>query len=286
MHRISAVDCADMSGPFLCYREVIPPTSVDAARFFSHEGYGDFLITLTSAVINIYRVHPPVLNGVKGNVFSLLLHTKLFGRPYDVNVFSSNDITRRGIQRNDFGGYTYIMLNFDSGKVCISRFNPSKCSLDVVCLLNAEEEAIGAGSEVHALTQGRQISPAVGSTPYLAIDREDSIACTLLYGQQFFFIDLSFLTDQENVPLDSTSSVTQQNRSSTANPKKDSISQQFIVDIQLHLRLLGPILDYCFLPGYSRPTLAVLQVTKGFIIYLFVWSYIYLFVHLSIFLFP
>ena len=256
-----------MSGPFLCYREIIPPTSVDTAKFFTHEGYGDFLITLTSAAINIYRVHPLDPNVEAGTLFSLLLHTKLFGRPYDVNVFSSNDITREGIQKQEIGRHTYIILNFDCGKVSISEFHPAKCSLDVVRLFNAEEEAIGAGSEVHALTQGRQISPAVGATPYLAIDREDSIACTLLYGQQFFFMNLSFLTDL-NVPLDGTSSVVQQNRLSTGNPKKDSASQEFIVDIQLHLRLLGPILDYCFLPGYSRPTLAVLQVIQDFFLFI------------------
>eukprot|EP00596_Hydrurales_sp_CCMP1899_P002512 CAMPEP_0119050680 /NCGR_PEP_ID=MMETSP1177-20130426/71169_1 /TAXON_ID=2985 /ORGANISM="Ochromonas sp, Strain CCMP1899" /LENGTH=261 /DNA_ID=CAMNT_0007029351 /DNA_START=142 /DNA_END=924 /DNA_ORIENTATION=+ len=133
---------------------------------------------------------------------------------------------------------TYVILNFDAGKLSVSRFNPWKFSLEIVCLFNAEEEAIGAGSEVHALTQGRILSPAIGTTPTLAIDTEGSIACTLLYGQQFIFLSLSSFHDSS---------------------KKDTAYKQFIVDIQQTLRLVGPILDYCFLPGYSRPTLAVLQ---------------------------
>ena len=79
-----------MSGPFLCYREIIPPTSVDAAKFFTCEGHGEFLITLTSAAMNIYRVHISS-DAETGATFSLFLHSKLFGRPYDANVFSSFD---------------------------------------------------------------------------------------------------------------------------------------------------------------------------------------------------
>ena len=251
-----------MSGPFLCYREIIPPTSVDAARFFTYDGHGEFLITLTSAAINIYRVHSSGPKTDTGATFSLFLHSKLFGRPYDVNVFSSSDVASSisGHQKRHGCTDMYVIVNFDSGKVSISRFDVLKCCLEVVSLYNAEEEAIGTGSEVHALTQGRQVSPALGSTPYLVIDKDDSIACTLLYGQQLFFVNLSSLSDSKNAIGDSNSVILQQPRSSAATPKKDSVCKQFIVDIQLSLRLLGPILDYCFLPGYSRPTLAVLQV--------------------------
>lgn len=229
-----------MNGPFLCYREIIPPTSVDAARFFSCNGHGDFLITLTSAAVNIYRVISPKSSQTQatGAFFSLVLHSKLFGKPYDVNTYEA--ISESG----EFE--TYVILNFDAGKLSVSRFNPWKFSLEMVCLFNAEEDAIGAGSEVHALTQGRILSPAIGTTPTLAIDIEGSIACTLLYGQQFIFLSLSSIQD----------SFTQL----STKLKKDIVHKQFIVDIQQTLRLMGPILDYCFLPGYSRPTLAVLQV--------------------------
>lgn len=224
-----------MNGPFLCYREIIPPTSVDAARFFSCQGHGDFLVTLTSAAINIYRVISPRSPQTQtGAFFSLVLHSKLFGKPYDVNTYEI---------MTDSGEFeTYMILNFDEGKLSVSRFNPWKFSLEIVCLFNAEEEAIGAGSEVHALTQGRILSPAIGTTPILAIDTEESIACTLLYGQQFIFLSLSSFHDSTSTTV-----------------KKNTAYKQFIVDIQQALRLMGPILDYCFLPGYSRPTLAVLQ---------------------------
>ena len=269
-----------MSGPFLCYREIIPPTSVDAARFFSLDGHGDFLITLTAAAINIYRVHSSESDskgsGVgSGSFFSLFLHTKVFGKPYDVNVFNTPSASekregregREGKQRRKPASI-YIILNFDSGKVSISRFDPSKCSLDLVSLFNAEEEAVGAGSEVHALTQGRQISPAVGATPYLVVDKADAIACTLLYGQQLFFVNLSSLSDRGNISTNSRSTSSTK-PTGVIIPKKDAVSKQFIVDIQLSLRLLGPILDYCFLPGYSRPTLAVLQVSQQCFYFLF-----------------
>jgi hypothetical protein len=246
-----------MSGPFLCYREIIPPTSVDAAKFFSREGYGDFLITLTSSAINIYRVNFPGSDKGTGAFFSLVLHSKLFGKPCDVNTFSSSSFETR--RNGEKGGEnwrsnemeTYIVLNFDAGKISISRFDPLKSSLEPVSLFNAEEEAIGAGAEIHALTQGRKISPGVGNTPYLAMDREGSIACTLLYGQQFLFVSL--LSSVDTLSSDTLDSM---QRSSVS---KETASKQFIVDIQLSLRLLGPVLDYCFLPGYSRPTLAVLQ---------------------------
>lgn len=250
-----------MSGPFLCYREIIPPTSVDAARFFTHNGQDNFLITLTSGAISIYRVHSCVGEPDITDYFSLVLHSKVFGKPLDVNVFCPSEFGLKDSQNNAADAYTYILLNFDLGKLSIMRFDPSNCSLDVVSLYNAEEEAIGAGSEVHAATQGRQISPGIGSSPQLVIDSEDSIACTLLYGQQFFFMNLSSLSDgDKGANHAKSSSTTQQTAPGATQMKKESSSKQFIVDIQLNLRLLGPVLDYCFIPGYSRPALAILQV--------------------------
>ena len=250
-----------MSGPFLCYREIIPPTSVDAARFFGHKDSGDYLITLTSGAVNIYRVHSATADTETGAYLSLVLNTKVFGKPFDVNVFSSSTSPGYNSLRNDPVGCSYLIFNFDSGKITVARFDPCKNSLEIVSLYNAEEEAIGIGSEVHAVTQGRQISPGVGSTPYLVVDNEGSVACTLLYGQQFFFINLSTLSEHKKASDVSKKTATKQPHNSTSViPKTGSSDKQFIVDIRLSLRLLGPILDYCFLPGYSRPVLAVLQV--------------------------
>jgi hypothetical protein len=246
-----------MSGPFLCYREIIPPTSVDAARFFTHNGLDNFLITLTSGAVSIYRVHSCVGQPEVTDYFSLVLHSKVFGKPLDVNVFCPSEVSLKGNKNDKSNAHTYILLNFDLGKLSIMRFDPSNCSLEVVSLYNAEEEAIGAGSEVHASTQGRQISPGIGSSPQLVVDSDDSIACTLLYGQQFFFMNLSSLSDGDNCTNITAGSSTVQ---SATQAKKESLSKQFIVDIQLSLRLLGPVLDYCFIPGYSRPALAILQV--------------------------
>lgn len=250
-----------MSGPFLCYREIIPPTSVDAARFFTHNGVDNFLITLTSGAVSIYRVHSCVGQHEVTDYFSLVLHSKVFGKPLDVNVFCPSELSLNDNQRDTPDAYTYILFNFDLGKLSIMRFDPSNCSLEVVSLYNAEEEAIGAGSEVHASTQGRQISPGIGSSPQLVVDSEDSIACTLLYGQQFFFMNLSSLSDGDYCAnLTTRSSTAQGSIQSATQVKKESLSKQFIIDIQLSLRLLGPVLDYCFIPGYSRPALAILQV--------------------------
>lgn len=248
-----------MSGPFLCYRECIPPTSIDTAKFFTCAGYGDFLITLTSGAISIYRVHLSSKDGGHGAHFSLVLHLKVFGKPFDVNIFNPSEFT--GDESGNAPDQCYVILNFDSGKISISKFDPSRCSLEIAALFNAEEEAIGAGSEVHALTQGRQISPGVGSSPFLIVDIQDSIACTLLYGQQLFFVDLSSFGDHDSNGISIMNpSVLLQSKLGVAQGKADSSSKQFIVDIQLSLRLLGPVLDYCFLPGYSHPALAVLQV--------------------------
>ena len=251
-----------MSGPFLCYREIIPPTSVDAARFFGNKESGDFLITLTSAAVSIYRVHSADADADSGAYLSLVLNTKVFGKPFDVNVLSSSTSMGRNGLRNDPTGCSYLIFNFDCGKITVARFDPCKNSLEIVSLYNAEEEAIGVGSEVHAVTQGRQISPGVGSTPYLVVDNEGSVACTLLYGQQFFFINLASLSEHKKASDVSRNTTTKQPLTSNSVAQKTGSSdKQFIVDIQLSLRLLGPILDYCFLPGYSRPVLAVLQVT-------------------------
>ena len=248
-----------MSGPFLCYRECIPSTSVDAARFFTCAGYGDFLITLTSGAISIYRVHQQSKDGEHGAHFSLVLHHKVFGKPFDVNVFNPSEFA--GDEVGDAPDQCYVIINFDSGKISISRFYPSICSLEIAVLFNAEEEAIGAGSEVHALTRGRQISPGVGSSPFVIVDIQDSIACTLLYGQQLFFVDLSSFGDHDSNGISVMNpSVLLQSKVGVTQSKTDSSSKQFIVDVQLTLRLLGPVLDYCFLPGYSHPALAVLQV--------------------------
>lgn len=250
-----------MSGPFLCYREIIPPTSVDAARFFGHKESGDHLITLTSGAINIYRVHSAAADAETGAYLSLVLHTKVFGKPFDVNVINPLTSAGQNGKRNDSTGCHHLIFNFDCGKITVAKFDPRKNSLEIVSLYNAEEEAIGVGSEVHAVTQGRQISPGVGSTPYLVVDNEGSVACTLLYGQQFFFINLSSLSDRKKASNNLRNATTKQPSASSAIiPKTGSSDKQFIVDIQLSLRLLGPILDYCFLPGYSRPVLAVLQV--------------------------
>ena len=144
---------------------------------------------------SIYQVFQSIGDGERGAHLSLVLHLKVFGKPFDVNIFNAAEFAGDESNAPD---QCYVILNFDSGKISISRFDPSRCSLEIAALFNAEEEAIGAGSEVHALTQGRQISPGVGSAPSVIVDLQDSIACTLLYGQQLFFVDLSSFADHDS----------------------------------------------------------------------------------------
>ena len=238
------------AGPFLCYREIIPATSVEIAKFFTFQHYGEFLVTLTSSVINIYKVHTSAVpnDDKDGPFLSALLHVKLFGKPHDVNTYS--DETN-----------CYMILNFDAGKMSVARFDPVTCTLDISSLYNAEENAIGAGAEVQATTQGRIIPTAIGMTPYVAVDQVGAVACGLIYGQQFLFVALaSPLEDNNMIPHGVTTGVPRSNNIvPAALGRKSSAPKQFIVDLLQHLRLVGPVVDYCFLTGYSRPTLAILQ---------------------------
>ena len=245
------------TGPFLCYREIIPATSVEIAKFFTFQRYGEFLVTLTSSVINIYKVHSSAVSDddvmatssshKEGPFLSALLHVKLFGKPHDVNTYS--DETN-----------CYMILNFDAGKMSVARFDPVTCTLDVSSLYNAEENAIGAGAEVQATTQGRIIPTAIGMTPYVAVDQVGAVACGLIYGQQFLFVALASPLEDNSIITNGTIGLTRSNNNVTAAlGRKSSAPKQFIVDLLQHLRLVGPVVDYCFLAGYSRPTLAILQ---------------------------
>ena len=144
-----------------------------------------------------------------------------------------------------------IILTIDSGKVVILRFDAYTSSLSPLHLYNAEEGAIGTGSEVRADSHGRRVFPGVGSNPYLCTDVAESVACVMIYSQQLLFI-----------PLQPYAVKVSQRRLSTATVSSSAaaLPERFVVDLQQQgLQLFGILLDVCFVSGCSKPTVAILQ---------------------------
>lgn len=225
---------ASSGGPFLIFKEFIPSTSIVSATFFEcvHDNFHQkatalYLLTLTASSINIFKVDESKSNA---KLF-LCAQFRLYGKPQDVRVINtlSKDMTLAESQQ--------IVVTLDLGKLVILSFDPYKCCLNEHRLINAEESAFGFGSEVVANSHGQLVSHAQGMEPYLSVDDMGSLACSLIYSSQFLFVPLGS-GEATNGWADLT---------------------QFVIDLHHRLGLLGKVLDFCFIAGYSQPTIAVLQ---------------------------
>ena len=222
------------SGPFLCYRELIPSTSVANAAFFRCQHFGqdgndmNYLIVGSASFIRIYRLYRQSKNDSCDRL-SLMVTKSVFGKIRDIKIVQLPDVNA-SIQDN-------IILSFDDGKFSIMKFDPLKGDLHLIRMLNAEEGAVGRGADVHVKYQSRLTSPGIGCHPFLTIDDGGALACSILYSSNLFFIPLPTpLYALTNAP----------------------VPVPFITDIS-SFDLPGPILDIAFISGYSMPTLAILQ---------------------------
>lgn len=264
------------SSPYLCYKELIPPSNVECSIFFKVYKK-EYLLITSASTISIYKICKNDNcdnDSIDGNYFlSLFCQYKLFGKAQDLHTY--NIVSKDGKYN-----YQRIILSIDIGKIVILEFDPYQASIVPIVMYNAEEDAIGIGSEIKADTNGRHIFTGLGSTPYLVVDDNNTLACALIYGFQLFFIPLqeSIITSLER----KKTFINSNNKSNTSTPFSSPRSprnnlegnsgvfknldsfvkkypERFVIDIQSSLFLFGSIIDFCFISGYEKPTLAVLQ---------------------------
>ena len=144
------------------------------------------------------------------------------------------------------------MVTFDSGKIVLSRFDCYLEKFEVILMLNAEENAVGYGSDFRVQSQLFETSCVGNVYPKLTVDSSSSLACALLYGRSCFFVPLkSSSIDQVKYEPNGTS----QN------------FQPFIVDL-VSVGVKGAVHDICFLPGY------LITYSLFFFIYIYICIYI------------
>jgi hypothetical protein len=271
------------SSPYLCYKELIPPTNVDCSIFFK-VNKKEYLLITSASTINIYKIcknNKKDDESINGNNYflSLFCQYKLFGKAQDLHTYNI-------ISKNGKYEYQRIILSIDIGKIVILEFDPLQASIVPIVMYNAEEDAIGMGSEVKADTNGRQIFIGLGPTPYLVVDENSTLACALIYGFQLFFIPLeeciiasserkksymnSNIKSNTSTPYSSPRSPRSNIKTSKSLESNSAVSknldsfvkkhpERFVIDIQSSLFLFGSIIDFCFITGYEKPTIAVLQ---------------------------
>ena len=237
-----------MSAPFLIYKELSPTSSVRLSIFFTpvtyisndklsqldHPGQSqsqgkEYLFVAAVSAVSIYQVHRRCSNSsdidsTSTPYLSLVYHSTLFGTTRDVQVYSPPSAS-------DESRFQYLLLSLDDGKFCVVYYDEEKAELRTMAMFNAQEGAYGTGAVIKASKHG-QIYAGAGIAPYVSCDDQHGIGCSALYGSQLFFF-----------PLSSASSLT----------------SPYLVDFFMKVELLGTIIDSCFLPDASVPTIVVLQ---------------------------
>ena len=213
------------SGPFLCYKELIPSTCVLCSAFFSTNG-NNYLITSSSISLNVYRIK----QSCKGQARSSLQQVATFninGFPRDiccVEWSSSLSISQKT---------QHLLISLDKGKLVLVAFDAIFNSLQVVQMYNAEDGAIGDSACPRAEATSRLVYPGLGSNPFLTVDAQTRVACMSINAYELFFLSYRSL---------------------------NSPQKPFTLHVP-SLGLPGAIIDMCFISGYSNPTLAILQDT-------------------------
>jgi hypothetical protein len=188
---------------------------------------------------------------------SLVLHRKIYGKPKCAVVYNYEETdSTNNKRRNDM-----IILSLDTGKIVIFRYNPVENLLHSILQCNTEEGALGLGSAWLHLDLPfdgaylRQQPLGCGTIGcYLTVDNENALCCAVLFGEHLLFTILPRSSDRFDRDYHSNGKIN--------GLKTDAASDQFTVDLRsAPLSLLGPILDVCFVSGYSHPAIAILQET-------------------------
>lgn len=229
-------------GPFVLYKELLPATSLLAAEYFQcyhhHQGqYYQYLCTLSSSILSIYRVDQVLSEdslleeGSGGTKSSLTLvrYERIYGRCRDIKAF------HRGNKFHDL-----LVIAIDEGKVIGFEYLPEENMLHESIICNVEDNAYGVGAEIQTSVNSKQIYFGTGSEPIIRISQEYGIVAAVIYGEEIFFG--SFPTTHGN------------------DWKANNIIQhRLLCNIMKYLNQTGPILDMCYVTGYGRPTIAILQ---------------------------
>jgi hypothetical protein len=231
------------SRSYLLYRELAPTTNVMLSTFFTpiskinSTGQDEYLLTAASSAISIYRIHRG--ENDTGAYLSQVYHSALYGKIGDVSTYRPPISDDGNVQEE------WIVVSLDEGKYCLLKYEIYESQLKVLNIYNSEENALGIGAMVKGNTHGHAQFGGTGPNPFVTIDHKYALACSVIYGQQLFLFPL-----QQSVSENDSS---QMMRNLTSSP--------FLIDLYGSLNMPGNILDICFLEGYTRPTLAVLQET-------------------------
>ena len=251
-------------GPFLCYKELIPSTSVEIADFFSaHHSLAnsvdEYLFTATASTLGIYKVVRTTSRTAEAKEslvarLSLVLHRKIFGKPKCAAIYKYEESDGK---REDL-----IILSLDNGKIVIFQYDPVDNQLYSILQCNTEEGALGLGStglHFDLPFDGaylRQQPLGCGTMGcYLTVDNANALSCAVVSGEALLFTILPQSRGDNN-------NGEGEGEKRKRRLKMTAAADQFTIDIRsAPLSLVGPILDLCFVSGYSHPAVAVLQET-------------------------
>eukprot|EP01038_Epipyxis_sp_PR26KG_P004206 gene4206-5980_t len=237
-------------GPFLCFKELIPPSSVVLSTFFrsyfEDQTSQEYLMTLTCSTYNIYKLNSKSDDkDLSDDGICLAMHHRIFGEPKSLAVYTNE--TKQHHNGNEINVLEdMIVILFDYGKFVVLRFDPVLLLLENIYMCNAENNSIGLGAQLHANNHGLQSLKDYGAPTYVVVDSLNGIACSLLYGLQLHFVVLPF--------------------SKYLHKSDTSLhdgANQFIIDTRESFNLnCSSIIDIAFVNGYSNPVVAILQASS------------------------
>ena len=111
-----------MEGPFVCYRELIAPTNISLATFFtctskseneSSMSSQEYLWTGTISTISIYKIQ----RNLSQSHLSLCAQYQLFGKLQDIQIFSPKFL--ENFKENNYLSSQLIFLSLDIAKFVI-----------------------------------------------------------------------------------------------------------------------------------------------------------------------
>ena len=118
-----------MEGPFVCYRELIAPTNIAVANFFTCTSKSEnesllpsqeYLLTGTISTISIYKIQP---NSTQSHL-SLCAQYQLFGKLQDIQIFSPKFL--ENVKESNNLSSQLIFLSLDTAKFVTLQFDPLK----------------------------------------------------------------------------------------------------------------------------------------------------------------
>ncbi len=229
-------------GPFVCYREFMPPTSVVGSEYFQcfnkyTKQYDWYLATISPTVLHVYSVKfhnvspTAVFTGGDNSCAKLLLakYEKIFGKAKEIKAY------HRGNEQHDL-----LILGVDECKIIAMEYVPHENIFNESIICNIEETAFGVGADIRPISSGKNVYLGSGSDPIIKVNEKSQMMCVSVYGEELLFASFD-----SNVALSWQAD--------------NIVHHQMLFNLKNDLKLQGPILDICFLEGYSQPTIAILQ---------------------------